>query len=88
MLQQWATAIAQQPSLKPEGQLVRTAQAVHYLKPIFIQAEGCLRCHGVPGQTLLPEASALLSDRYPQDQATGYGPGDLRGAWHLSWPVR
>jgi len=38
----------------------------------------CLVCHG---SNLSPDVSALLAQLYPQDQATGYKEGDLRGAF-------
>jgi len=41
--------------------------------------EMCLTCHGDPAS--MPQAARdALSQRYPQDQATGYALGDLRGA--------
>jgi hypothetical protein len=39
----------------------------------------CLNCHG-PGETINPEVRKVLSARYPEDQATGFQDGDLRGA--------
>ena len=51
---------------------------LRYLKPILVQAE-CLNCHG--NQTdMMPEVSNLIVQEYPQDKATGYKVGDLRGA--------
>ena len=47
-----------------------------YLRPIRIQRP-CLSCHG---QELAPGVQAVLSDYYPDDRATGYSEGDLRGA--------
>ena len=38
----------------------------------------CLACHGT---ALSPEVSGLLADLYPQDRATGYNQGDIRGAF-------
>jgi Protein of unknown function (DUF3365) len=46
------------------------------LRPIVIEAP-CLTCHG---ETVSPEVQALLATRYPDDRATGYRLGDLRGA--------
>ncbi len=46
------------------------------LRPIVIEAP-CLTCHG---ETVSPEVQALLAARYPDDRATGYRLGDLRGA--------
>lgn len=40
--------------------------------------EVCLGCHG---QTISPAVSAKLAELYPQDKATGYKVGDLRGAF-------
>ena len=50
---------------------------VAYAEPLVI-GEVCLACHGTPA----PEVAAVLQQRYPTDQATGYALGDLRGvAW-------
>ncbi|MED5372895.1 MAG: DUF3365 domain-containing protein [Myxococcota bacterium] len=49
---------------------------VRMVRPIPVEPK-CLACHG--GQ-LAPETQAALSAAYPQDQATGYNAGDLRGA--------
>lgn len=38
----------------------------------------CLQCHGAE---LSPAVSAKLTELYPQDRATGYKEGDLRGAF-------
>lgn len=41
-------------------------------------ATACLHCHGTD---LSPEVKAKLTELYPQDAATGYKEGDLRGAF-------
>jgi hypothetical protein len=41
----------------------------------------CLQCHGTE---LAPETVARLQELYPEDQATGYSEGDVRGAFTLS----
>jgi len=47
------------------------------LRPIAVMPM-CTRCHGaVDG--IDPEVRAELGRLYPQDQATGFAPGDLRG---------
>jgi len=38
----------------------------------------CLSCHGT---TLSPEVSQVLAETYPQDRATGFEKGDIRGAF-------
>jgi hypothetical protein len=47
-------------------------------EPLLIQPL-CLTCHGDP---IAPEIAEALRSRYPDDQATGYREGDLRG---LAW---
>ena len=49
-----------------------------YYKPLVIQQEACLKCHG--DITKNPELSEFIKETYPQDKATGYKMGDLRGA--------
>lgn len=49
------------------------------LAPIGIQPQ-CLTCHGPRAAMAAPLAEALKS-RYPQDQATGFRPGELRGVF-------
>ncbi len=52
-------------------------QTVGYVEPIYLQPL-CVTCHG---STLSPELEAKLKELYPQDQATGYDAGDLRGVF-------
>jgi len=47
-----------------------------YLRPIRIQ-KPCLSCHG---EDLAPGVGAALRQYYPEDRATGYREGELRGA--------
>jgi hypothetical protein len=54
------------------------ARVLRYLRPIQT-AELCLTCHGDPG-ALDPQVRQVIQDRYPEDAATGYQSGDLRGA--------
>lgn len=55
----------------------RTDEGWRYYKPIVV-AEFCTACHG-PREALAPDVQQVLTERYPQDQATGYAPGDFRG---------
>ncbi len=49
-----------------------------YMKAIPMAAQPCLVCHG---ETLTPELSAEIGKLYPEDQATGFKAGELRGAF-------
>ena len=44
----------------------------------------CLVCHGVG---MAPEIAEKLDGEYPYDSARGYVPGDIRGAFSVTWPV-
>lgn len=56
----------------PEG------RRAEFLMPIGVEGP-CLVCHGDPGA--MPDGvRSLLEERYPEDRATGYALGDLRGA--------
>lgn len=46
----------------------------------------CVTCHG-PEESLAPEVKQVLADRYPDDRATGYEVGDLRGALWAEAPA-
>src|SRR5574341_235972 len=58
---------------------------LQYLRPIIVQP-GCLACHGDPA-TFEPGVRAVLATRYPEDRATGYVAGDLRGAVSVRVPL-
>jgi hypothetical protein len=44
-------------------------------EPLIVD-DVCLVCHG---ENLAPDVAAALAERYPDDRATGYARGDLRG---------
>lgn len=44
----------------------------------------CLNCHG---SDLAPEVAAKLKELYPDDAATGFASGQLRGAFSVSRPL-
>ena len=48
-----------------------------YMKGIVLQP-GCVTCHG-PKDQLADDVRATLEAEYPNDQATGYAPGQVRG---------
>lgn len=87
-LERWdAAARAGQP-IDPSAELVPAANGAHelrYLRPIRL-IELCTRCHGKPDE-LEPDVRAALARLYPQDRATGYAPGELRGAFSARVPL-
>lgn len=53
-----------------------------FYKPIILAMETCLNCHG--GKNDISESTlAVISQKYPNDKATGYALGDLRGMWKI-----
>lgn len=46
----------------------------------------CLLCHGDDSQ-VSEGVRAKLAELYPHDQAMGYKPGDIRGAWTIKIPL-
>ena len=53
-----------------------------YVEPIMTQPV-CLACHG---ETLAPEVASKIAAEYPDDQATGFDIGDLRGVFWVEYP--
>jgi hypothetical protein len=47
-------------------------------------ADLCLACHG---ESINPDIAAAIDEAYPEDQARGYKPGDIRGAFTLMKPL-
>ena len=69
----------------PPPRLVRgPAEEVHFFSPILLQPF-CGQCHGQPGVDISDEVQAILQQRYPEDLATGFAAGDLRGLWHVTF---
>jgi hypothetical protein len=55
---------------------------LRYARGIGTEA-ACLVCHG---QSVAEPVRAAIRERYPDDAATGFGPGDLRGAFWVEVP--
>lgn len=55
------------------------------LQPIWL-VPLCVQCHGAPDQ-LADGVAAALRQRYPEDRATGFLPGDLRGWFWVEVPA-
>jgi len=56
----------------------------HYMRAIPMKEQPCAACHGT---NIAPDVSERLAELYPFDRATGFKPGDLRGAIAISWPI-
>lgn len=58
-----------------------------FFAPIVIGAELCLKCHGEPGTDIAQADLDVIRKLYPQDEATGFKLGQLRGAWRIDFPM-
>lgn len=58
-----------------------------FYKRINLAMPTCIRCHGNPQTDITPATLALLQEKYPQDQATGYSLNDFRGLWKIVKPM-
>ena len=89
VLQQFADefAAAKSPLPGPSEAVfeLRTPQGIEhrYMRAIPMQPL-CVTCHG---KTIAPEIAAAIASRYPEDAATGFETGDLRGAITVRWPA-
>ena len=62
--------------IKSDGQFI-------YYKNIKLGMPTCLKCHGDVVSEIGDSTYALIQDRYPNDKATYFKMGDLRGAWKI-----
>ncbi len=74
-------------ALKREGKplssrVVTHGGKTHYFRPIILQG-ACISCHGNPETEIRPAVLEQLAVQYPDDDATGFKVGDVRGVWHL-----
>jgi len=74
------------PPSPPEAVFeLRTPQGVEYryMRAIPLQPP-CVLCHG---KAIAPDVAAAIQRHYPEDAATGFEPGELRGAVTVRWPA-
>lgn len=64
--------------------ITENGQLIYY-KPIKIAIPTCLNCHGTAGKEMDPKTAEIIRIKYPEDKATGYKEGDIRGLWKISF---
>ena len=67
----------QDPESREPAVVLIDDRTVGYVEPIFVQPL-CVTCHGA---TLAPDLASKIEELYPDDAATGYAAGDLRGVF-------
>jgi hypothetical protein len=81
----WAGPLLERQVTEPAA--LTDGERLAALLPIRIQPE-CLLCHGARDE-MPAELLTALAERYPDDQATGFAAGDLRGYfWVESLPAK
>lgn len=83
VLKNYLTSVDKKQPL--ENMIIEAGNKVHYFKPIILQAM-CLNCHGDKNIDIHPDVWQSIHQKYPGDLAYGFKEGDLRGAWHVSFP--
>jgi cytochrome c553 len=72
----------------PEPQVRRNADGSEtFFAPIVLANTTCLKCHGATDTDIDADTLAALAIRYPQDEATGFQMGELRGIWRVTFPA-
>ncbi|MCO4746563.1 MAG: DUF3365 domain-containing protein [Proteobacteria bacterium] len=78
-VQAWLAEVAETATadIKPHTEVVDVdgTRVARFVAPIAV-GEPCLACHGEPAE----DVQAALAKAYPNDAATGYTAGQLRGA--------
>lgn len=86
-LKSFASALAASPNPPPPFATNLVAGQATFFAPIVIANELCLKCHGEAGKDISAENLAVIKKHYPQDEATGFKLGELRGAWRIDFPL-
>ena len=84
LIQRFQAQLAGGVSPKP---IVTTNRGGHLTcyAPIVLKLPLCLSCHGQPGADINADVMDLLKQNYPQDEATGFRMGQLRGLWRVDF---
>ena len=81
VLEDWRATLEAGNELRPSLLINKDNVIVH--RPIMTAAI-CLQCHGEPEQ-IQNETRTLVNQLYPEDQATGFAAGSLRGAFRIEF---
>lgn len=84
-LMAFAKALAAQEAPKPQT-LTNLDGSISYFAPIVLGNPLCLKCHGSTEHDITAETLTTIRTSYPDDKATGYQLGQLRGLWHVIFP--
>lgn len=83
-IRQYLSQLQDQKELKPN--VYRDNEHIVYHAPIMINNGLCLNCHGREGAQIQEKNLELIRQLYPDDEATGFEMGELRGIWSVKFP--
>lgn len=87
VIRRFQSELAADRALAPVA-VTNATHGVAIYVPIVLSNPLCLSCHGKPGAELSADVHATIRRLYPQDQATGFALGDLRGAWRVGFSAK
>jgi len=64
--------------------VLRVGEDIAFYAPIMMQPL-CLKCHGEEGKDISETDLATIRRLYPNDRATGFHEGELRGMWSIQF---
>lgn len=83
-------ALAKAPLINglPASRVWKTQSAngdqINFMRAVPMQEKPCAACHGT---NVAPEIADHIRTLYPDDLATGFSTGEMRGAIVISWPA-
>jgi hypothetical protein len=86
LIRAFQTVIATSGEVPPPVVLDRDADEIRFYSPIVLNNPLCLNCHGSVTSDIQPATLAMIRELYPNDQATGFKFGELRGMWRIVFP--
>ena len=83
ILKKYLASMSNGEKLKPTIQKDEAGK-VHFYAPIKLEKK-CLACHGTIGKEVTQKTDSILKSLYPNDKATGFKVGDLRGIVNITF---
>jgi hypothetical protein len=83
ILNQYKNSFGKSETIEPIVTLDNSG-TTHFYAPIILQKK-CLSCHGTVGKEVTKQTDSIIKSYYPNDKATGFKEGDLRGIWSVTF---
>lgn len=83
IIQEYKSSLANKKKLAPLVELDNNNKR-HFYAPIILKAN-CTVCHGKLHENINTKTDSIMKSFYPNDKATGYVEGDVRGIWSITF---